>query len=57
MLREWNYEEKQGNDSEKLKKKVPIVAQCVKNPPRIHEDGVLSLALLSGLSIWCCHEL
>ena len=29
----------------------------VMNPTRIHEDEDGSLALLSGLRIWFCHEL
>ena len=33
---------------------VPIVAQWVKNPTRIHEDAVASL---SELRIWHCLEL
>ena len=33
---------------------VPIVAQWLTNPTRMQ---VQSLALLGGLSIWCCHEL
>ena len=38
-------------------KEVPIVALRVKNPTSIHGVGVGSLASLSGLRIWCCHEL
>ena len=36
---------------------VPIVAQQLMNPTRIHEDAGRSLALLSGLRILHCHEL
>ena len=32
------------------------MAQQLKNPTRIHENGVQSLASLSGLRIWHCHE-
>ena len=36
---------------------VPVVEQWLTNPTRNHEVAVLSLALLSGLRIWCCREL
>ena len=36
---------------------VSVVAQWVKNPTCVHEDGVRSLASLSGLRIWHCHKL
>ena len=36
---------------------VPVLAQQVKNPTSVHEDEGRSLALLSGLRIWCFHEL
>ena len=36
---------------------VPVVAQWLANLTRIHENVGLILALLSGLKIWCCHEL
>ena len=32
------------------------MAQRVKNLTSIHEIWVQSLASLSGLRIWCCHE-
>ena len=35
---------------------VPIVAQWIENPNRIHEEVVLFLASFSGLRIWCCHD-
>ena len=34
-----------------------LVSQQIKNLISIHEDMVPSLALLSGLSIQCCHKL
>jgi len=36
---------------------VAVVAQWVKNRTGILEMQVPSLTLLSGLRIWCCHEL
>ena len=36
---------------------IPFVAQWLMNPTRNHEVAGSSLALLSGLRIWCCHEL
>ena len=36
---------------------VPIVAQWLMNVTHIHEDSVQSLALHSGLRIWCGSEL
>ena len=53
------------NQKKKKKKKkayrkiarVPTEAQWVKNPTSTHEDGVQSLALLSGLKIQCCCKL
>ena len=33
------------------------MAQWLTNPTRSYEVSGLSLALLSGLRIWCCHEL
>ena len=34
------------------------MAQCLTNLTSIHEDvGLISLASLSGLRIWSCHEL
>ena len=38
--------------------KIYVVAQLVKNPTLVSlGKGVQSLASLSGLRIWCCHEL
>ena len=36
---------------------VPVMAQWLTTPTRNHEVAVRSLALLSGLRIWRCHEL
>ena len=36
---------------------VPVVAQTVTNPTSIMKMRVQSLAQLSWLRIWCCHEL
>ena len=36
---------------------VPFVAQRLRNLTRIHEDAGLIPGLLSGLRIWCFHEL
>ena len=36
---------------------VPVVAQWLTHLTRNHELRVRSLALLSGLRLWCCHEL
>ena len=36
---------------------VPVMAQWLTNPTRDHEVQVWSLASLSGLRIWHCHEL
>ena len=33
----------------------PVVTQWVMNSTSIHENGVGSLVLLSGLRIWCCY--
>ena len=33
------------------------MAQWLTSPTRSHEVSGLSLALLSGLGIWCCREL
>ena len=36
---------------------VPVVAQWLTNPTRNHEVAGSVLPLLSGLTIWRCHEL
>ena len=42
----------------KKRKSIPIVAQQVKNPAIVSvRMQFQSLALNSGLSIWCCREL
>ena len=36
---------------------VSVGAQWVKNPTSIHEDVGSIPGFLSGLRIWCCHQL
>ena len=36
---------------------VPVVAQRVKNPHSVHENGSSIPGLLSGLGIWYCPKL
>ena len=44
--------------AERLVQGVPFVAQKLMNPTNIHEDAGSSIpGLISGLRIWCCHEL
>ena len=36
---------------------VPVVAQWLRTRHSVHQDAVQSLALPSGLRIWCCRKL
>ena len=49
-----------GNHGQRVKsiqEGIPVMSQCLTNLTRNHGLWVQSLALLSGLGIWCYHEL